>query len=41
MLFRSLVFGSPHHHNTNSKTERVNGVIADVLRAFVAERQDN
>ena len=40
-LGTTLVFGSPHHHNTNSKTERVNGVIADVLRAFVAERQDN
>ena len=40
-LGTALVFGSPHHHNTNAKTERVNGVIADVLRAFVAERQDN
>ena len=26
--------GSPHHHNTTCKVERVNGVIADVLRSF-------
>ena len=40
-LGTSLIFGSPHHHNTNSRTERVNGVIADVLRSFVDERQDD
>ena len=40
-LGTTLVFGSPHHHNTNAKTERVNGVIADVLRSFVSERQDD
>ena len=40
-LGTSLIFGSPHHHNTNARTERVNGVIADVLRSFVSERQDN
>ncbi len=36
-----LVFGSPYHHNTNSRTqaERVNAVIADVLRCFVDGRQ--
>ncbi len=33
-LGSSLIFGSPHHHNTTSKVERVNGVIADVLRSF-------
>ena len=37
-LGTSLIFGSPHHHNTNARTERVN---ADVLRSFVSERQDN
>jgi len=36
-----LVFGSPHHHNTTSKVERVNGVIADVLRSFASERGDD
>jgi len=40
-LGTTLVFGSPHHHNTNAKTERVNGAIADVLRSFVSERQDD
>jgi hypothetical protein len=40
-LGTSLIFGSPHHHNTNSRTERVNGVIADVLRSFVDGRQDD
>ena len=38
-LSTSLVFGSPYHHNTNSRTERVNAVIADVLRCFVDGRQ--
>jgi transposase InsO family protein len=37
----SLIFGSPHHHNTTSKVERVNGVIADVLRSFTGERADD
>ena len=31
----------PHHHNTTSKVERVNGVIADVLRSFAGERADD
>ena len=34
-------FGSPEHHNTTCKVERVNSVIADVLRAFVNDWQDN
>jgi hypothetical protein len=38
-LGTSLIFGSPYHHNTNSRTERVNAVIADVLRCFVDGRQ--
>ena len=37
----SLIFGSPHHNNTTSKVERVNGVIADVLRSFAGERADD
>jgi hypothetical protein len=43
-LGASLVFGSPHHHNTTvtSKAERENGVIADVpLRSFAGERGDD
>jgi len=40
-LGASLIFGSPHHHNTTSKVERVNGVIADVLRSFAGERADD
>jgi len=40
-LGTSLIFGSSHHHNTNSRTERVNGVIADVLRSFVDGCQDD
>ena len=40
-LGASLVFGSPHHHNTTSKVERVNGVVADVLRSFAGERADD
>ncbi len=30
-----LIFGSPHHHNTKSKVESVNSVIADVLRSVL------
>ena len=41
MLGSTLSFWSPHHHNTSSKVERVNGVIEDVLRAFVNDRRDN
>ena len=37
----SPIFGSPHHRNTTSKVERVNGVIADVLRSFAGERADD
>ena len=37
---KSLIFGSPHRHNTTSKVERVNGVIADILRPFAGERAD-
>ena len=37
----SLIFGLPHHYNTTSKVERVNGVIADVLRSFAGERADD
>ena len=40
-LGASLIFGSPHHPNTTSKVERVNGVIADVLRSFAGERADD
>jgi hypothetical protein len=42
-LGSSLVFGSPHHHNTtgNLKVERINGVVADVLRSFANERGDD
>ncbi len=40
-LGSSLIFGSPYHHNTTSKVERVNGVIEDVLRSFVGERGDD
>jgi len=36
-----LVFGTPHHHKTTAKVERVNGVVGDALRAFVSDRQDN
>ena len=39
-LGTSLIFGSQHHHNTNARTERVNGVIADVLRSFVSGPRD-
>ena len=40
-LGSTLIFGSQDHHNTTSKVKRVNSVIADVLRAFVEDRQDN
>ena len=40
-LGTQLLFGSPHHNNTTSKVDRVNGVIADVLRAFVNDHHDN
>ena len=32
-LGASLIFGSQHHQTTTSKVERVNSVIADILRA--------
>ena len=38
-LGASLIFGLPNHHNTTRKVERVNGVIADVLRSFAGERR--
>ena len=38
---RVCIFGSPHHHNTTSKVERVNGVIADVLRSFAGDLCDD
>ena len=40
-LGSSLIFGSPYHHNTTAKVERLNGVVGDVLRSFVNERHDN
>ena len=40
-LGASLTFGSPHHHNTSGKVERVNGVIAAILRSFAVERADD
>ena len=40
-LGSTLIFGSPHHHNTTSKVERLNGVIADVLRSFANDRGDD
>ncbi len=40
-LGTSLIFGSHHHQNTTSKVERLNGAIADVLRAFAGERGDD
>ncbi len=35
------MFGSPHHHNTTGKVERINGVITDVLRSFANKRGDD
>ena len=40
-LGSTLLYGSPWHHNTNAKVERVNGVIADVLRSLVNARHDD
>ncbi len=40
-LGTSLIFGSPYHRNTNSRTKRVNAAIADVLRCFVDGRQSD
>ncbi len=41
VLGASLLFGSPYHHNTTRNVERVNGIIADVLRAFSGDRADD
>jgi hypothetical protein len=38
-LGTSFIFGSPYHHITISRTERVNAVIADALRCCVDSRQ--
>ncbi len=40
-LGASLVFGSQHHHNTMSKVDRLNGVIADILRSFASGGADD
>jgi len=40
-LGSTLIFGSPDHHNTSSKVESVNWVVADLLRAFANDRQDD
>ena len=40
-LGASLTFGSPHHHNTTSKVEHINGVTADVLRCSAGDRCDD
>ena len=40
-LGSTLIFGLLEHHNTTSKVELVNSVIADVLCAFINDRQDN
>ena len=40
-LGSSLVVGSAYHKNTNAKTERVNGVLGDTLRAFANGRKDD
>ena len=40
-LGASLIFGLSHHHNTTSKVEQINGVIADVLHSFAGERADD
>jgi hypothetical protein len=40
-LGSSPVFGSPLEHNTTGKVERINGVMADVLRSFANERGDD
>ena len=36
-----LVFGTPHHHHTTAKVERVNWVLREALSAFVNDRADN
>jgi transposase InsO family protein len=36
----SLIVGLAYHKNTNAKTERVNGVLGDTLRAFENGRID-
>ena len=40
-LGASPIFGSPQHHYTTIKAERVNGVTADVQRSFAADRGDD
>ncbi len=35
----SLLVGSAYHKNTNAKSERVNGVLGDTLRAFANGRK--
>ena len=40
-LGESLIFGSPHNHSTTCKVERVNGVIADVMRSFAGDWCDD
>ena len=40
-LSSTLIFGLQEHHNTTSKVELVNSVIADVLCALVNDWQDN
>ena len=37
----SLLVGSVYHKNTNAKTERVNGVLGDTLRAFANGSKNN
>ncbi len=37
----SLIAGSACHKNTNAKTERVNGVLGDTLRALANGRKDD
>ena len=41
VLGSNLIFGLQEHHNTKSKVELVNSVIADILCAFINDRQDN
>ncbi len=38
-LGTSLIFGSPYHHNTNSRPEHINAVIADVVCCLLDSRQ--
>ncbi len=37
----SLIVGSAFHKNTNTKLERVNGVLGDTLRAMANGRKDD